>query len=169
MNTIKELGQDNEAMTSIRMDLIKEQDRLKKLRQKAGGKAGTAYATQKEMAKIKLKDQYAQEGRKINDAEVYAIVEAHFLRVLGEKSITGVKGSETMSIDTSPIQTPPIFQESKPTSASDRISALEKIQDLDSSTLEAVGDKYKRENQDDSTAQSMDSEVLGRQLLLESL
>lgn len=154
LNTINDLGKDNEAMASIRMDLIKEQDRLKKLRGKAGGKAGTAYSTQKEMAKIFLKEEYAKKGKKINDDEVNAIVEAQFLRALGDKSLTGVKGSETMTVDTNSIEPPPEFQEVKTLSPSERISALDKLQSLDTATLRAVGGG-------DAAA--------GRKLLLESI
>lgn len=155
MDSIKELGKDNEALVSIRMDLMKEQERLKKLRKGAGGKAGTAYSTQKEMAKIRLREQYLAEGRPINEDEIDATVEAYFLRAAGETSIVGVKGDEVQSVNIDAIEPPPEFRELPDAlDTGDKVLAIDRIDGLSNKTLKAVGGGDADE---------------GRKILLESL
>lgn len=112
VDSINEIGKDNEALISLRMDLLKEQERLKKLRKGAGGKAGTAYSTQKERARIQLRQQFIDKnGRDPDNEEEQAIdhiVENSFLQIVGDVSITGRMGEENMLVDTSQIRLPEI-------------------------------------------------------------
>lgn len=110
MEFINETGKDNEALVSLRSDLLKEQERLRKLRAGAGGKAGTAYSTQKEMARVRLRQDFIDKyGRDPDNEEEQAIdntVENYFIRAAGATAIEGRKGDENQSVNTDGIGLP---------------------------------------------------------------
>ena len=135
---IKETGQDNEAMISLRSDLMKEQERLRKIRAGAGGKAGTAYSTQKEMMKIDLEAKFRVENKRgpttVEKQALHGTVDNYLMRTTGGVSITGKKGDENMSIDPYSLALPKI-DGSKPNDTFDQFIKDALADKLDGPTL----------------------------------